>query len=51
MQTAAAEAIYRLRGPVTEFPNAWLRAKIGLRPFRVRNDIAGSGIDSACRLP
>lgn len=36
MQTEAAKAIYRLRGPVAEFPNAWLKAKIGLRQFRVR---------------
>ena len=36
MQTAAAQAIYRLRGMVAEFPHAWLKAKIGLRQFRVR---------------
>ena len=36
MQTAAAQAIYRLRGPVAEFPNAWIKTKIGLRQFRVR---------------
>jgi transposase len=36
MQTDAAKAIYRLRGPVAEFPNAWIKAKIGLRQFRVR---------------
>ena len=36
MQTAAAQTIYRLRGAVAEFPNAWLKAKIGLRQFRVR---------------
>ncbi len=36
MQTEAAKAIYRLRGAVAEFPHAWLRAKIGLRQFRVR---------------
>lgn len=36
MQTAAAKAIYRLRGPVAEFPNAWIKAKLGLRQFRVR---------------
>jgi transposase len=36
MQTPAAKAIYRLRGAVAEFPNAWLKAKIGLRQFRVR---------------
>jgi len=36
MQTDAAKAIYRLRGSVAEFPNAWIKAKIGLRQFRVR---------------
>lgn len=36
MQTPEAKAIYRLRGAVAEFPNAWLKAKIGLRQFRVR---------------
>jgi hypothetical protein len=36
MQTAAARAIYRLRGAVAEFPNAWIKEKIGLRKFRVR---------------
>lgn len=36
MQTEAAKAIYRLRGAVAEFPHAGLKAKIGLRQFRVR---------------
>jgi transposase len=36
MQTTAAQAIYRLRAAVAEFPHAWLKAKIGLRQFRVR---------------
>jgi hypothetical protein len=27
---------FRLRGAVAEFPHAWLKAKIGLRQFRVR---------------
>jgi len=36
MQTAGAQAILRLRGAVAEFPHAWLKAKIGLRQFRVR---------------
>jgi len=35
-KTSAAQTIYRLRGAVADFPNAWLRAKIGLRQFRVR---------------
>ena len=36
MQTVAAKAIYRLRGAVAEFPNAWIKAKLGLRQFHVR---------------
>ena len=36
MQTDAAKAIYRLRGTVAEFPNAWIKAKLGLRQFHVR---------------
>ena len=36
MQTDEAKAIYRLRGAIAEFPNAWIKAKIGLRQFRVR---------------
>ena len=33
MQTEAAQEIYRLRGAVAEFPDAWLKTKIGLRQF------------------
>jgi hypothetical protein len=36
MKTEAAQAVYRLRGAVAEFPNAWIKTKIGLRQFRVR---------------
>ena len=36
MKTDAAQAVYRLRGAVAEFPNAWIKTKIGLRQFRVR---------------
>lgn len=36
MQTDAARAIYRQRAQVAEFPNLWLKAKLGLRQFRVR---------------
>ena len=36
MQTEAANAIYRLRGGIAEFSNAWIKAKIGWRQFRVR---------------
>jgi transposase len=36
MQTPEAKAIYRQRGPIAEFPNAWIKAKLGLRQFHVR---------------
>ncbi|MGH9448414.1 MAG: transposase, partial [Terriglobia bacterium] len=36
MQTEEAKQIYRQRGPVAEFPNAWIKVKIGLRQFRLR---------------
>jgi transposase len=39
MRTAAAKAIYQLRGAVAEFPNAWIKAKLGLRQFHVRGTV------------
>ena len=36
MQTPEAKAIYRQRGAVAEFPNAWIKEKLGLRQFRLR---------------
>lgn len=36
MRTEAAQKIYRLRGAVAEFPNAWLKSKLGLRQFYLR---------------
>lgn len=36
MESEQAKAIYRRRGEVAEFPNAWLKEKIGLRKFHVR---------------
>lgn len=36
MRTPAAKAICRQRGTIAEFPNAWIKEKIGLRKFRVR---------------
>ena len=36
MQTEEAKQIYRQRGKVAEFPNAWIKDKIGLRQFRLR---------------
>lgn len=36
MQTPQAQAIYKQRAGVAEFPNAWIKDKIGLRQFRLR---------------
>jgi len=36
METDKAKKIYRQRGAVAEFPNAWIKDKIGLRQFRLR---------------
>ena len=36
MDTDEARQIYRQRGPIAEFPNAWIKERIGLRKFRVR---------------
>jgi len=36
MQTPAAQDLYRLRGPVAEFSNLWLKSKLGLWQFCVR---------------
>lgn len=36
METDEAKAVYKLRGAVAEFPNAWLKDKLGLRYFHVR---------------
>ena len=36
MKTEAAQQIYKQRGPVAEFPNAWIKDKLGIRKFRLR---------------
>lgn len=36
METETAKSIYRQRGAVAEFPNAWIKDKLGLRQFRLR---------------
>lgn len=49
METDEYRAIYRKRGPVAEFPNAWIKEKLGLRKFRVRGIVkAGSELLWAC---
>lgn len=49
MAEADYRAIYRKRGEVAEFPNAWIKEKLGLRKFRVRGMAkAGSELLWAC---
>jgi hypothetical protein len=36
MKTDKAKEIYKTRGPIAEFANAWIKSKIGLRAFRLR---------------
>lgn len=36
MQTEQAKFVYKQRGAVAEFPNAWIKDKIKLRQFRLR---------------
>lgn len=36
MKTDEARAIYKTRSQVAEFPNLWIKAKLGLRQFRLR---------------
>jgi transposase len=49
MEQEEYRAIYRKRGEVAEFPNAWIKDKLGLRKFRVRGKAkAGSELLWAC---
>jgi transposase len=36
MKTEEAKEIYKQRGAIAEFPNAWIKEKIGLRQFHLR---------------
>ncbi len=45
METDEAKAIYKQRGEVAEFPNAWIKEKFGLRQFRLRG-IVKVGIEA-----
>lgn len=36
METDEAKAIYRKRGAIAEFPNAWIKDKLGFRQFHLR---------------
>jgi transposase len=49
MATEAAKQAYRKRGAVAEFPNAWIKEKIGLRKFSLRGMVkAGIELTWAC---
>jgi transposase len=49
MESEEAKQIYKKRGPVAEFPNAWLKDKIGLRKFSLRGMVkAGIELTWAC---
>lgn len=39
METQAAQQIYKQRAGVAEFPNAWIKDKLGLRQFRLRGRV------------
>jgi len=49
VETAEYRATYKKRSEVAEFPNAWIKEKLGLRKFRVRGLLkAGSELLWAC---
>ena len=49
MESSEYRTIYRKRGEVAEFPNAWIKENLGLRKFRVRGLLkAGSELLWAC---
>jgi transposase len=49
MEQDEYRAIYRKRGAVAEFPNAWIKEKLGVRKFRVKGMAkAGSELLWAC---
>jgi len=45
METPEAKQIYRRRGPTAEFPNCWIKEKLGLRKFRLRG-LAKAGTEA-----
>jgi len=49
MASVEAQEIYKRRKQVAEFPNAWIKDKLGLRKFRLRGLIkVGMEIIWAC---
>ena len=45
MESEEAKLIYKKRGPVAEFTNAWIKDKIKLRKYRLRGFIK-AGIET-----
>ena len=45
MESEEAKKIYKKRGPVAEFPNAWIKDKIKLRKYRLRG-LEKAGIET-----
>jgi transposase len=45
MQTPEAKQAYYQRGPVAEFPNGWIKEKLGIRKFRLRG-LVKAGIEA-----
>ena len=45
MRTEQAKEIYKRRGPVAEFPNAWIKDKLKVRKFRLRGMVK-AGIEA-----
>ena len=45
MERERSKEIYKKRGPVAEFPNAWVKEKPGLRKFRVKG-LAKAGMET-----
>jgi len=49
MEAPEAKEIYKQRGEVAEFPNAWLKERMGIRKFRLRGILkAGIELTWAC---
>lgn len=46
MESEQAKQVYKQRGAVAEFPNAWIKEKLGLRKYRVRG-LVKAGIETA----
>ena len=46
METDEAKAIYRKRGAIAEFPNAWIKEKLGLRQFLHLRGLLKVGIET-----